>query len=371
MADADRKRHITLIAGARPNFMKIAPLAHALEAHHQSGAKPLEWSLIHTGQHYDHNMSQSFFADLGIPEPHHNLGVGGGSQAEQTGRIMIAFEKLLASEPTRMVVVVGDVNSTLACTIVAKKTVTAVAHVEAGLRSGDMAMPEEINRIVTDRLSDLLFTTDPSAEENLKREGVPGECIYRAGNVMIDTLLRQKERAAEIERFDDFKAAGPYALLTLHRPSNVDDRETFSRLADVLAKISRDLPIIFPRHPRTKKQMELFGITLPDTVTVLDPLPYLENLNLMMDARLVLTDSGGLQEETTALGIPCITLRENTERPITIEEGTNELVGTDPGRILKACHRIMEGKGKAGRIPELWDGKASERIIRIISERLS
>ncbi|MFH0911488.1 MAG: UDP-N-acetylglucosamine 2-epimerase (non-hydrolyzing) [Planctomycetota bacterium] len=358
---------ITLVAGARPNFMKIAPLVHALKAHNARARLPIEYRLVHTGQHYDHCMSRSFFDELGIPEPDYNLGVQGGSHAGQTAGILVAFERLLWEHPTRLVVVVGDVNSTLACAITAKKLDTGVAHVEAGLRSFDMRMPEEINRIVTDRLSDLLFTTDPAAEENLRREGVPSERIHPVGNVMIDTLLRERERARGVARFQAVKAGGPYALLTLHRPSNVDDAPTFRRLAAVLAKLAAEIPILFPCHPRTRERMAAFGIAFPGAVTLLEPLSYLEMLNLLLDARLVLTDSGGLQEETTALGIPCITLRENTERPVTVTHGTNTVAGTDAARIRAAFRAALEGKIRTGRVPPLWDGHAAERIVAVLS----
>lgn len=360
-------RHLTLIAGARPNFMKIAPLIRALETHAQRHPdRALRYSLIHTGQHYDHEMSQSFFDDLGIPAPAHNLGVGSGSQAEQTGRIMIAFEQLLLREPTGMVVVVGDVNSTLACAIVAKKLCLPVAHVEAGLRSFDMAMPEEINRIVTDRLSDIFFTTDPTAGEHLRREGARPEAIHEVGNVMIDTLFYNLERARQVTRFAALKQQGPYGVLTLHRPSNVDDPETFRRLTRALEAVAAEVPLVFARHPRTADRMARFDLSFSSAVTVLPPLPYLEMLNLVADAKLVLTDSGGLQEETTALGIPCITLRENTERPVTVAEGTNQIVGTAPDRIQEAFAAVMAGRVQRNQRPALWDGEAAARIVDLL-----
>ncbi|MFW5857885.1 MAG: non-hydrolyzing UDP-N-acetylglucosamine 2-epimerase [Planctomycetota bacterium] len=363
MPDA-RPRSLALVAGARPNFMKIAPLVRALDAH--AAAHPdraIAWKLVHTGQHYDAEMSGNFFDELGIPAPDVNLEAGSGSHAEQTAAILVRFETFLESTPVGLVAVVGDVNSTLACSITAKKLGVPVAHIEAGLRSFDLSMPEEINRLVTDRLADLLFVTERDALENLRREGVPEERVHLVGNVMIDTLLRNLERARAVTRFDDLKAAGPYAALTLHRPSNVDDPETLRRLLGVLGELATELPILFARHPRTAKRMEAFGLEPPAGMTVTGPLPYLEMLSLVADARVVLTDSGGLQEETTALGVPCITLRENTERPVTVTEGANVLAGADPDRIRAAFRAVLDGTGKAGRVPELWDGRAAERIV--------
>ena len=350
------------VVGARPNLIKIAPLVEQMKRH--PGIRQL---LLHTGQHYDDQMSQIFFDDLGIPQPDIYLGVGSGSHAEQTARVMIAFEKALLEHEPDLVVVVGDVNSTLACTITAAKLSIPVAHVEAGLRSFDRAMPEEINRIVTDALSDFLFTTSREAGENLLHEGVPAEKIFFVGNVMIDTLNRHRGRARQLNTPARFGLEpGRYALLTLHRPSNVDNPETFADILDALTAIQCDFPILFPAHPRTVKRISEFGFaqrldSAPD-LRLVDPLGYLEFLDLMMHAQLVLTDSGGIQEETTILGVPCLTIRENTERPITITEGTNVLVGE--------ARRVLKGEGKAGRVPELWDGRAAERIVSILWEQM-
>lgn len=368
MPDAPARR-LALVAGARPNFMKIAPLVRALQAH--AGAHPgraIDWTLVHTGQHYDAEMSGNFFDELGIPAPDVNLEAGSGSHAEQTAAVMVRFEQFLGETPVGLVAVVGDVNSTLACAVTAKKLCVPVAHVEAGLRSGDMRMPEEINRLVTDRLADLHFVTERGALENLRREGAPEGGMHFVGNVMIDTLLRNLEKARAVDRFDDVKRAGPYAALTLHRPSNVDDEATFRRIWGVLGEIAAELPVVFARHPRTAARMEAFGLTAPAGMTVTEPLPYLDMLNLVADAKVVLTDSGGLQEETTALGVPCITLRENTERPVTVTEGANVLAGADPDRIRAAFRDVAEGRGKAGCVPEFWDGKAADRIVAVLDE---
>ena len=364
-----------LVAGARPNFMKIAPIVRALAAARAARQRGhLAWKLVHTGQHYDHGMSDVFFDELEIPEPDFHLECGSGSHAEQTARVMVAFEKVCLAERPDAVVVVGDVNSTLACAITAKKLGIRVAHVEAGLRSGDMAMPEEINRIVTDSISDWLFVTEKSGVENLRREGHRDEQIHFVGNVMIDTLLHQvgKLDASGRRRRRPRRASpGPaaYAVVTLHRPSNVDDAPTLRGILEALAVIAADLPVIFPVHPRTRRMIDEFGlagIVADAAITLLDPLPYQAFLALWKDAALVLTDSGGLQEETTALGIPCFTLRENTERPITIEEGTNVLVGTTKEKILAAYGNFKAGRTPKGRIPELWDGRAAERIVGVL-----
>jgi UDP-N-acetylglucosamine 2-epimerase (non-hydrolysing) len=360
-------KSIHLIAGARPNFMKIAPLVRAMDARKSE----ISYKIVHTGQHYDRAMSDVFFEELGIPQPDHHLGCGGGSHAEQTAKIMVAYENLCLEEKPDIVVVVGDVNSTLACSIVAKKLHITVAHVEAGLRSGDRSMPEEINRLVTDAISDLFFVTEPSGVEHLLREGQPAAAIHHVGHVMVDNVIFQKERL-EREGLAEghsigFKAVHPqYGVVTLHRPSNVDEPETFTNIARALREISGQLPLVFPVHPRTRQNMEKFGINLGPDVTLLDPMAYMDFLNLWKDARVVLTDSGGLQEETTALGVPCITLRENTERPITIQEGTNVLVGTDPVAILGEAERVLDGRTKTGRRPKLWDGRAAERIAEIL-----
>ncbi len=352
------------VVGARPNLMKIAPLMAEL-AHHGD----IEQTLLHTGQHYDDRMSQVFFDELGIPKPDVYLGVGSDTHARQTAKIMVGFEQILLENRPDLVVVVGDVNSTLACAVTASKLSIPVAHVEAGLRSRDRSMPEEINRIVTDALSELLFTTSREANENLIQEGISPEKIHFVGNVMIDTLNQHLDRARSLRTPQNLGLVpGSYALLTLHRPSNVDHPEVFQGILDALVVIQRELPILFPAHPRTRKQLEVFGfqnrLDTARNLHIVEPLSYLEILDVMMHARLVLTDSGGLQEETTILGIPCLTIRENTERPVTISVGTNTLVGADPQRIIHATRLILQGKGKRGGVPELWDGRASERIVR-------
>jgi UDP-N-acetylglucosamine 2-epimerase (non-hydrolysing) len=356
-----------IVAGARPNFMKIAPIIREL----RRGSYPFEYALVHTGQHYDRDMSEVFFEELAIPAPDYHLEAGGGSHAEQTARIMVRFEAICLGERPDWVMVVGDVNSTLACSIVAKKLGARVAHVEAGLRSGDLGMPEEINRIVTDAIADCFFVTEQSGVDNLVGEGKPRERIFLVGQVMIDNLLHQVERLDRGPRrmFETtgFQRRHPsYGVVTLHRPSNVDDPGVLRGLAEALAKISLRLPLILPLHPRTEGNLRKFGIRLPDTITTTGPLAYLEFLNLFRYARLVLTDSGGLQEETTALGVPCLTLRENTERPITVEEGTNVVVGVNPARIVEEAYRALKRPIDVKRRPELWDGKASARILSVL-----
>jgi UDP-N-acetylglucosamine 2-epimerase (non-hydrolysing) len=358
---------IHLIAGVRPNFMKVAPIIRAMGKYSQR----IRCRLVHTGQHYDNAMSDVFFKELGIPTPDHHLGCGGGSHAEQTAKIMMAYEKLCLEEKPDLVLVVGDVNSTLACAIVAKKFHVQVAHVEAGLRSGDRAMPEEINRLVTDAISDLYFVTEPSGEKHLRREGHPEEKIHHVGHVMVDNLIYQREKLEREPLSEgislEMKAKhADFGVVTLHRPSNVDRPEIFRALAEALRRISEKLPLVFPVHPRTRANMERFGIDLGAAVTLVEPMGYMDFLNLWKDAKVVMTDSGGLQEETTALGVPCLTLRENTERPITIDEGTNVLVGTDQAAIEKAVFNILANGGKVGRRPDLWDGHAAERIVEII-----
>ncbi len=372
------------IVGARPNFMKIAPIVEEMNKYPDK----ISQILLHTGQHYDNTMSQLFFQDLGITQPDVYLGVGSRSHAEQTARIMVKFEKVCIREMPDLILVVGDVNSTLACSIIAAKLCIAIAHVEAGLRSFDRTMPEEINRLVTDALSEYLFTSCEDANENLMREGIPKEKIYFVGNVMIDTLLKYREESNRSRIFEKLglnknSRAKPYALLTLHRPSNVDDRKVFRNILEVLRVISREIPIIFPAHPRTKKQIKLFGyekyfsfmdlnsmnsIGLKNSINLLDPLSYLEFLNLISNAKIVLTDSGGIQEETTVLGIPCLTLRENTERPVTVRQGTNIIVGTNKERIITETFKILNGQYKIGSVPPLWDGKAAQRIVRVLFE---
>ncbi len=346
------------VVGARPNFMKIAPIVEEMKK-----APGLSCVLVHTGQHYDEGMSDVFFRDLDIPVPDVHLGVGSGSHAEQTARIMVEFERVCSHQRPDLVVVVGDVNSTMACTIVAAKLRIPAAHVEAGLRSFDRSMPEEINRVVTDALAELLFTTSRDADENLKHEGVAASKIHFVGNVMIDTLLRHREKAAALE----IDKPAQYALVTLHRPSNVDDPAVLESILKALSEISRRVPVLFPIHPRTAKRVHEFGFSTQG-IRTMDPLGYLEFLNLESTATVVLTDSGGLQEETTILGVPCLTLRHNTERPVTINHGTNTVVGTDPERILDAFQRIINRDWKPSGPPEYWDGHAAERIVRVIRD---
>jgi UDP-N-acetylglucosamine 2-epimerase (non-hydrolysing) len=358
------------VVGARPNLIKIAPLVEEMRRY-----PTIQQVLLHTGQHYDDHMSRVFFDDLEIPAPDIYLGVGSGSHAEQTAKVMVAFEKVLLEERPDVLVVVGDVNSTLACAITAAKLWVPVAHIEAGLRSFDRRMPEEINRIVTDALSDLLFTTSRDANENLRHEGVPAERIFFVGNVMIDSLRKHQEQVRELHTPARFGLqSGSYALLTLHRPSNVDIPEVLSGILAALAELQRDIPILFPAHPRTANRLCEFVFlerleTMPD-LRVIEPLGYLEFLDVMMHSRLVLTDSGGIQEETTVLGVPCLTLRDNTERPVTITEGTNTLVGSEPARIVAETRRVLAGKGKRGRAPELWDGRAAHRIVDILCQQV-
>lgn len=359
------------VVGARPNFMKIAPIIDEMRKHTEIAA-----SLVHTGQHYDEKMSKLFFQDLGLPKPDVYLGVGSGGHGEQTGKIMIEFEKIIAANKPDLVVVVGDVNSTIACGLVAVKMGVKLVHVEAGLRSFDRAMPEEINRMLTDQISDYLFLTEREAKENLLREGVAEEKIHFVGNVMIDSLMKHREHAERSPILGDLKLeAGRYGLITLHRPSNVDVKENLDNILSALFDIQRDLPLVFPVHPRTRKQMKLFGfddkLAHAPNLMLTDPLGYLDFLKLMAHARLVITDSGGIQEETTVLGVPCITVRENTERPITVTEGTNVLIGMSRERILEESYKILEGNGKQGRKPELWDGRAAERIVEILLEKES
>jgi UDP-N-acetylglucosamine 2-epimerase (non-hydrolysing) len=357
------KYKIHLIAGARPNFMKIAPIIREL----QKRPETFDYRLVHTGQHYDKDMSDVFFEQLEIPQPDFHLEVGSGSHAQQTANIMLRYEKVCLEDPPQLVLVVGDVNSTLACAIVAKKLNVAVAHVEAGLRSGDLAMPEEINRIVTDSITDHFFVTEQSGIEHLLAEGKPQERIHFVGHVMIDNLFFQLEKlkrmpAGELATSDTKRRYPDYGVVTLHRPSNVDDEPTLRRIAEALTEISARIPLIFPVHPRTRKSLDQFGICLPESVITMGPLPYMDFLNLFRDAKLVLTDSGGVQEETTALGVPCITLRENTERPITVSEGTNVVVGTDKPRIVDAASAALSGPVHRGQGPKMWDGRAAERI---------
>jgi UDP-N-acetylglucosamine 2-epimerase (non-hydrolysing) len=361
---------IIVVAGARPNFMKIAPLVHQLK----KCSEDVTWKLVHTGQHYDYEMSKVFFNDLELPEPDFFLDAGSGTHAEQTARVILAFEKVCVQEKPDCVVVVGDVNSTMACSITAKKMNIQVAHVEAGLRSRDMTMPEEINRMLTDAIADYLFVTEKSGVDNLKREGRKDEDIFFVGNVMIDTLFYHLDRFKNNPEPKENPAAGKikdafFAVVTLHRPSNVDDRNTLGGILKALVRISEDIAVIFPVHPRTRKNIEVFKlgkILNGSNVQLVPPMPYIEFLSLWKDAFLVLTDSGGLQEETTALGIPCFTIRENTERPITIEEGTNRLVGTTGEGILSAYDELKTTGPRKGRVPKYWDGKAAERILNVL-----
>jgi len=360
---------VMCIVGARPNFMKMAPILRALAAHQP----PIPALLVHTGQHYDARMSDQLFADLRLPEPDLNLEVGSGSHAVQTAEVMKRFEPAVDAHHPSCVLVVGDVNSTLACTLVAVKKGIPVVHVEAGLRSWDRRMPEEINRVLTDQVADRLYTTERSAADNLAREGIGAERVCFAGNVMIDSLLDSREHARPAAQtlrahgVDPALLAHPrgYGVVTLHRPSNVDDADTLRNLLGVLAEVAQHLPLVFALHPRTRGNIERFGLDGlldPVTMAVLPPQGYLEMVGLMKDATLVLTDSGGLQEETTALGVPCLTLRENTERPITVDQGTNTMVGRDAQAIRDGVAAILAGLGKRGRVPELWDGRAAERI---------
>jgi UDP-N-acetylglucosamine 2-epimerase (non-hydrolysing) len=354
------------VVGARPNLIKIAALVQEMQRFPK-----IKSTLLHTGQHYDDNMSQVFFDDLGLPTPDIYLGVGSGSHAQVTAGVMVAFEKELIQRRPDLVIVVGDVNSTLACAVTASKLGVPVAHVEAGLRSFDRRMPEEINRVVTDALSTWLFTTERDADENLLREGISPDQIYFVGNLMIDTLLRNKDRALQTSALERFGVeAGRYVVVTLHRPSNVDHPDSLRTTLNALEQIQERLPVIFPVHPRTRARIETFGLvdqvgTLPN-LHLCEPLGYLDFLHLLARALMVLTDSGGIQEETTILGVPCLTLRENTERPITLTEGTNRLVNTDPERLTAEVERILRGDTPQGRIPELWDGRAAVRIVQVL-----
>ena len=389
---------ILSVVGARPNFIKIAPICEAIKDINSLGcAEQIDHVLVHTGQHYDSNMSDSFFNDLELPRPDLSLGVGSASHSVQTARIMERFESVVLNERPNLVLVVGDVNSTAACALVAKKTscrgdhsatdfIPKLAHVEAGLRSFDRTMPEEINRIVTDSISDYLFTTEESANQNLLREGIPENRIFFVGNVMIDTLLRHRSKAQESTILQDLQLADgrdvkPYAILTLHRPANVDDKRVFCHMLDSFLDISKRMPVIFPAHPRTLKRIQdqdlgdyfvdhfVQGPEPWDSrvrIRLVPPLGYLDFLNLMSEARIVLTDSGGIQEETTILGVPCITLRDRTERPVTLEHGTNVLVGSDPEKIIREFDRVYCNERKSDRSPRFWDGNAAKRIIKVL-----
>ena len=356
---------LTIIAGARPNFMKIAPIIHSIDRAKKLG-EDLSYRLIHTGQHYDKKMSETFFDQLNIPHPNANLGVGSGSQAEQTAGIMIAFENELDEFPTDLVIVVGDVTSTMACTIVAKKMGVKVAHIEAGIRSFDISMPEEINRMVTDSITDYFFITSEVAGKNLNTNGISNDRIFYVGNVMIDTLMANMSRLKAPPFYNEMKLEkGKYFVLTMHRPANVDEEEKLSVFLDKITSNKEDYPVIFPIHPRTKQILDRLPLKSKNLYTV-EPLGYLEFNYLVKNSFAVITDSGGITEETTVMNIPCLTLRDNTERPETIDLGTNELVGTDPDKIHDYFEILFNGNWKNGSIPPLWDGKAAERIVREI-----
>jgi len=351
--------------------MKIAPIQREMARYPE-----MDVHLVHTGQHYDERMSKLFFNDLQMPKPDTYLNVGSDTHAAQTARVMIEFEKVLNTEKPDLVIVVGDVNSTAACSLVASKMGIKIAHVEAGLRSFDRTMPEEINRLVTDVISDFLFVTEQSGLDNLKHEGIDDDKVFFVGHVMIDSLIRFFDKAEASTIMDTLQVRpDEYALVTLHRPSNVDNRESFVRLLDAFEVIEKDLKIIFPIHPRTRKMIDQLGlrdkVRAMRNLHLLEPLGYLDFVKLERHAKLLLTDSGGIQEETTYLGIPCITMRENTERPVTVEMGTNMLVGSDTDKIIRETKNILDGKWKNGQIPPLWDGKAAQRIVKIISEELS
>ncbi|PKP40069.1 MAG: UDP-N-acetylglucosamine 2-epimerase (non-hydrolyzing) [Bacteroidetes bacterium HGW-Bacteroidetes-13] len=356
---------IDIIAGARPNFMKIAPILHEIKRKQSLGSE-LQYRLIHTGQHYDQNMSGSFFEQLNIPHPDENLGAGGGTQAEQTAAIMVGYEKLLLREKSDLCLVVGDVTSTMACAITAQKLHIKVAHVEGGIRSGDWTMPEEINRLVTDSITNYFFTTSETANKNLQKSGVGEERIFFVGNTMIDTLLAQQKnfQQPEIWKQVDLQPQ-QYIVMTLHRPANVDEEHKLKDLINAIITNSNNLPLIFPVHPRTAKILENLGIAHP-RLHLIEPLGYLEFNYLVQHAKAVITDSGGITEETTVMGVPCMTLRDNTERPETITIGTNELLGTNPTAVEPAMKKLFSGAWKKGGIPEKWDGKTAQRIVEVL-----
>lgn len=356
---------IDLIAGARPNFMKIAPIIDAIHKAQKEGKK-ISYRLVHTGQHYDKNMSGNFFEQLGIPEPNFNLGAGSGTQAEQAASIMIGYEKLLLEEKSDLCLVVGDVTSTMACSIAAQKLLVKVAHVEAGIRSGDWTMPEEINRMVTDSITNYFFTTTEIANNNLRRSGITEDRIFWVGNTMIDTLIKHRARFIKPAIWDEIGLkSGNYIVMTLHRPANVDEESKLKELIDEIISNSQDIPLVFPVHPRTAKILNGMGIHHP-RLYMIEPLGYLEFNYLVQFSKAVITDSGGITEETTVMGIPCMTLRDNTERPETITIGTNELIGTNPKAIQPAMELLFGGIWKKGSIPELWDGRTAERIVDVL-----
>jgi len=358
-------KHITIIAGARPNFIKIAPIIHSIQSEQKKGID-IQFKLVHTGQHYDKKMSSDFFDQLQIPEPNANLNAGGGTQAEQTANIMVRFEKYLIENPTDLVLVVGDVTSTMACAIVAQKSQIKVAHVEGGIRSNDWSMPEEINRLLTDSISNYFFTTSVVANNNLLATGVKSEQIFFVGNTMIDTLLKQIPNFRKPILWNEIGLKEKeYIVMTLHRPANVDQEEGLKKLIEEIIDNSKDLQLVFPVHPRTLKNLESISISNP-RLHLIEPLGYLEFNYLVKHAKAVITDSGGITEETTVMGIPCMTLRNNTERPETITTGTNELLGTDPKAVKPALEKLFSGNWKKGGIPEKWDGKTAERIVDIL-----
>lgn len=364
---------IISVVGARPNFMKVAPIHKAFQKSgvNHSGINHL---ICHTGQHYDEKMSRIFFDDLELPYPDFYLGVGSGSHAEQTAKVMIKFEKILMQEKPEVIIVVGDVNSTIACSLVASKLNVKVVHVEAGLRSFDRTMPEEINRLLTDSISDFLFVTEKSGITNLKKEGTADEKIYFVGNVMIDSLVQYLPKTENSEIFNELQLGkNEYILVTLHRPSNVDSGSFLSQLISTLNNLGQKEKIIFPVHPRTKKNLAELGLeeNLSKNVILTDPIGYIDFLALTKNAGLVITDSGGIQEETTFLGVQCITVRENTERPVTVEIGTNQLIGTDLKKVEVAAMKVLKGEKKCGKIPELWDGKAAERIVKVLGQKIA
>jgi UDP-N-acetylglucosamine 2-epimerase (non-hydrolysing) len=360
--------HILIIGGARPNFMKIAPLISEMIK------GKIRFKLVHTGQHYDYNMSKIFFDNLGIPEPDYFLNVGSGTHAYQTAKIMIEFEKVIIKEKPRLIIVVGDVNSTIACALVAKKLFIEVAHIEAGLRSHDFKMPEEINRRLTDQISDYLFITEKSGITNLQREGIDLSKCFFVGNIMIDNLIKNLEKAENTNYYENLNLIPKsYCLVTIHRPSNVDTKKDLKEVVEILNYIQSKITIVFPIHPRTQKNLEVFNLKKSiekKNILLINPLGYLEFLNLMMNAKFILTDSGGIQEEASYLNIPILTLRENTERPVTIEEGTNILIGNDFDKLKKYIDIILSNNFKKGKIIEMWDGKTSERIVEIIKNKI-
>lgn len=363
-------KKVISVVGARPNFMKIAPIHKAFKKYENE----VTHLICHTGQHYDEKMSKIFFEDLELPQPDFYLGVGSGSHAEQTAKVMVEFEKILIQEKPDMVLVVGDVNSTIACSLTAKKLHVKVVHVEAGLRSFDMEMPEEVNRILTDRISDYLFITEKSGLENLKKEGVPDNKVFFVGNVMIDSLAYYLPKSDKSEIHNELGVSkGDYVLITLHRPSNVDTKESLEKLTHFLNTLSKKRKVIFPVHPRTKNNLSKFNLleTLDSQIILTDPIGYIDFQALTKSAELVVTDSGGIQEETTYLGVQCITLRTSTERPSTVDVGTNQLIGVDLEKAEAACLDVLSGNKKVGVVPEHWDGNAAERIVKILNEKFS